>query len=93
MSEIWTKEKCITWIEKEVLSGKSTKEEFLNRLIDWHVAEYQKAGNPTKLDWADESLKMMQRCMQELGVDAVKRKSLFQQFKEEADGRKTPSGN
>ena len=81
MSEVWSTDKCKDWLAKEVVSQKATLEAFRNRLIDWHVAEYEKAGNPAKLEWADQCLEVMQKCIKEMNLEESKRRSLFEQFK------------
>ena len=82
MSESWSLSKCKSWLSFEVESGKTTLKEFQNRLIDWHVKEYEKAGNPSVLPWADKCLKTMHEAIKEMGIKEPK-KSLFSKFKED----------
>jgi hypothetical protein len=83
IGDTWTIDKCKSWLNTEVVSGKDTLQQFQARMIAWHVKEYEKAGNPPVLDWADKSLENMQAAIKEMGLTEPK-KSLFSKFKEEA---------
>jgi hypothetical protein len=82
MTEVWTKEKCKAWLEKEVVSGKTPLNIFQSRLIDWHIKQYVDADSPATLPWADECLEVMGATIKEMNLEQP-RKSLFAQFKEE----------
>lgn len=83
MSEVWTIDKCKAWLEKDIVSGKSDVQTFLNRLIDWHIKEYEKAGNPPKLEWADECLEKMRNCIKVMGLEPPPKRTLFSRLKED----------
>jgi hypothetical protein len=80
---VWGTDVCKQWVEKEVVSGKRTLKDFTQSMVDWHVKEYEKAGNPPVLEWADKSLENMHAAIKEMGLQEP-RKSLFSKFKEEA---------
>lgn len=82
MSEIWSEERCRKWLQKDVVSGDNTLEQFRSRLINWHLKQYAEAGNPERLDWADQSLMQMTKCIQDMNLEEPKRRSLFEQFKQ-----------
>jgi len=69
MNEAWSLDKCKSWIQEEVLSGRTTWQKFLERVSAWQTKELLKHGNPPEgVAYIDQSLLNIQKAADLLGI-------------------------
>ena len=72
---VWTKDQCKKWLEKEIVNGGTTSEEFWSRIYLWHAEQYTNnaspygAANAANEQRADKCVLVMEETAKEMGLE------------------------
>ena len=67
-NKVWSKDECRRVLTKHRIEGEQTADEFWAKIFGWYHKQYELAGQPPILKWADNCLEIMDEVQKEMGL-------------------------